>query len=218
VNEAAEVIYDLVDPTANLIFGAVIDPRLGQEVGPLFKLRRLWTCSRSPRCDQHYRQTKTYVTGAFYCAPSCACWTPAEPGAPAGAARSRGKQPRKTGAFCVAAARGIQRHRGESGCCDPRHFGHGRPSAIGPGLGHHRLAACAQVSITLIATGFGAGAPVAAAPAAAERRAAPAEPLPPPPPERCARRAPACGAEWPSGDRDAQQPAGRAFLYTMLRL
>jgi cell division protein FtsZ len=32
VNEAAEVIYDLVDPTANLIFGAVIDPRLGQEV------------------------------------------------------------------------------------------------------------------------------------------------------------------------------------------
>ncbi len=34
MNEAAEVIYDLVDPTANLIFGAVIDPRLGQEVGP----------------------------------------------------------------------------------------------------------------------------------------------------------------------------------------
>ena len=32
VNEAAEVIYDLVDPTANLIFGAVVDPRLGQEV------------------------------------------------------------------------------------------------------------------------------------------------------------------------------------------
>ncbi|KAK9843759.1 hypothetical protein WJX81_005097 [Elliptochloris bilobata] len=32
VNEAAEVIYELVDPTANLIFGAVVDPRLGQEV------------------------------------------------------------------------------------------------------------------------------------------------------------------------------------------
>lgn len=32
VNEAAEVIYDLVDPTANLIFGAVVDPHLGQEV------------------------------------------------------------------------------------------------------------------------------------------------------------------------------------------
>ena len=32
VNEAAEVIYDLVDPSANLIFGAVVDPRLGQEV------------------------------------------------------------------------------------------------------------------------------------------------------------------------------------------
>ena len=28
VNAAAEVIYDLVDPTANLIFGAVIDPSL----------------------------------------------------------------------------------------------------------------------------------------------------------------------------------------------
>jgi cell division protein FtsZ len=26
VNEAAEIIYDLVDPDANLIFGAVIDP------------------------------------------------------------------------------------------------------------------------------------------------------------------------------------------------
>lgn len=32
VNEAAEIIYDLVDPAANLIFGAVIDPRLTQEV------------------------------------------------------------------------------------------------------------------------------------------------------------------------------------------
>ena len=32
VNEAAEIIYDLVDPSANLIFGAVIDPRLTQEV------------------------------------------------------------------------------------------------------------------------------------------------------------------------------------------
>jgi len=32
VNEAAEIIYDLVDPNANLIFGAVVDPALGQEV------------------------------------------------------------------------------------------------------------------------------------------------------------------------------------------
>ncbi|GLT62659.1 hypothetical protein SLA2020_352780 [Shorea laevis] len=32
VNAAAEVIYDLVDPTANLIFGAVIDPSLGGQV------------------------------------------------------------------------------------------------------------------------------------------------------------------------------------------
>ncbi|KAK9793003.1 hypothetical protein WJX73_007893 [Symbiochloris irregularis] len=32
VNEAAEVIYDLVDSEANLIFGAVVDPSLGQEV------------------------------------------------------------------------------------------------------------------------------------------------------------------------------------------
>lgn len=32
VNEAAETIYDLVDPAANLIFGAVVDPSLNQEV------------------------------------------------------------------------------------------------------------------------------------------------------------------------------------------
>ena len=32
VNEAAEIIYDLVDANANLIFGAVVDPALGQEV------------------------------------------------------------------------------------------------------------------------------------------------------------------------------------------
>jgi hypothetical protein len=34
VNEAAEIIYDLVDPNANLIFGAVVDQALGQEVSP----------------------------------------------------------------------------------------------------------------------------------------------------------------------------------------
>ena len=33
MNEAAEVIYDLVDSEANLIFGAVVDPAMGQEVG-----------------------------------------------------------------------------------------------------------------------------------------------------------------------------------------
>ncbi|XP_077241287.1 cell division protein FtsZ homolog 2-1, chloroplastic-like [Tasmannia lanceolata] len=32
VNAAAEVIYDLVDPSANLIFGAVIDPSLSNQV------------------------------------------------------------------------------------------------------------------------------------------------------------------------------------------
>ncbi|XP_031282633.1 cell division protein FtsZ homolog 2-1, chloroplastic-like isoform X2 [Pistacia vera] len=32
VNTAAEVIYDLVDPNANLIFGAVIDPSLNNQV------------------------------------------------------------------------------------------------------------------------------------------------------------------------------------------
>lgn len=32
VNEAAEIIYDLVDPDANLIFGAVIDPSMQDEV------------------------------------------------------------------------------------------------------------------------------------------------------------------------------------------
>ncbi|EOA27021.1 hypothetical protein CARUB_v10023118mg [Capsella rubella] len=34
VNAAAEVIYDLVDPTANLIFGAVVDPSLTGQVCP----------------------------------------------------------------------------------------------------------------------------------------------------------------------------------------
>lgn len=32
VNAAAEVIYDLVDPAANLIFGAVIDQSLSGQV------------------------------------------------------------------------------------------------------------------------------------------------------------------------------------------
>lgn len=32
MNTAAEVIYDLVDPNANLIFGAVIDPSLNNQV------------------------------------------------------------------------------------------------------------------------------------------------------------------------------------------
>ncbi|PPS09613.1 hypothetical protein GOBAR_AA11054 [Gossypium barbadense] len=35
VNTAAEVIYDLVDPTANLIFGAVIDPSISGQAGRL---------------------------------------------------------------------------------------------------------------------------------------------------------------------------------------
>ena len=32
VNEAAEIMYDLVDPEANLIFGAVVDPSMTDEV------------------------------------------------------------------------------------------------------------------------------------------------------------------------------------------
>lgn len=36
MNAAAEVIYDLVDPTANLIFGAVIDPSLSGQVSYKF--------------------------------------------------------------------------------------------------------------------------------------------------------------------------------------
>lgn len=36
VNAAAEVIYDLVDPTANLIFGAVIDPSISGQVSICF--------------------------------------------------------------------------------------------------------------------------------------------------------------------------------------
>ena len=36
VNAAAEVIYDLVDPSANLIFGAVIDPSISGQVSFFF--------------------------------------------------------------------------------------------------------------------------------------------------------------------------------------
>jgi len=36
VNAAAEIIYDLVDPNANLIFGAVIDPSLSGQVSLQF--------------------------------------------------------------------------------------------------------------------------------------------------------------------------------------
>jgi cell division GTPase FtsZ len=39
VNAAAEVIYDLVDPNANLIFGAVVDEALHGQVGLLTQLR-----------------------------------------------------------------------------------------------------------------------------------------------------------------------------------
>lgn len=35
VNEAAEIIYDLVDQNANLIFGAVVDPACDKEVSPI---------------------------------------------------------------------------------------------------------------------------------------------------------------------------------------
>lgn len=38
VNEAAEVIYDLVDSEANLIFGAVVDAAMGQDVRYLLRL------------------------------------------------------------------------------------------------------------------------------------------------------------------------------------
>lgn len=37
VNAAAEIINDLVDPSANLIFGAVIDPNLSGQVSYRFQ-------------------------------------------------------------------------------------------------------------------------------------------------------------------------------------
>ena len=45
VNEAAEIIYDLVDPNANLIFGAVMDQALGQEVRPTSPHLHVLCCS-----------------------------------------------------------------------------------------------------------------------------------------------------------------------------
>ena len=35
VNTAAEAVYELVDAECNLIFGAVVDPAMQQEVGTL---------------------------------------------------------------------------------------------------------------------------------------------------------------------------------------
>ncbi|GAA0139323.1 hypothetical protein LIER_35068 [Lithospermum erythrorhizon] len=56
VNAAAEVIYDLVDPSANLIFGAVIDPSLSGQVSITliatgFK-RQEESDSRNPQANQ----------------------------------------------------------------------------------------------------------------------------------------------------------------------
>lgn len=51
VNAAAEVIYDLVDPSANLIFGAVIDQSLSGQVSQpprLSALRSGDLLARSP--------------------------------------------------------------------------------------------------------------------------------------------------------------------------
>lgn len=41
VNAAAEVIYDLVDPSANIIFGAVIDQSLSGQVSSTSSIHRL---------------------------------------------------------------------------------------------------------------------------------------------------------------------------------
>ena len=43
VNQAAEAIYDLVDEDCNLIFGAVVDPSLNQEVRDCWPKSRLAT-------------------------------------------------------------------------------------------------------------------------------------------------------------------------------
>ncbi|XP_022767092.1 cell division protein FtsZ homolog 2-1, chloroplastic isoform X3 [Durio zibethinus] len=51
VNAAAEVIYDLVDPTANLIFGAVIDPSLSGQV------KHAELCRIRPNLDAEFTLT-----------------------------------------------------------------------------------------------------------------------------------------------------------------
>ena len=45
VNEAAEIVYDFVDPSANLIFGAVVDKSLQQEI--MIVLCSLFCCART---------------------------------------------------------------------------------------------------------------------------------------------------------------------------
>lgn len=46
VNAAAEVIYDLVDPSANLIFGAVVDPSLTGQVSDCLLTKEIFGFSR----------------------------------------------------------------------------------------------------------------------------------------------------------------------------
>ena len=45
MNAAAEVIYDLVDPNANLIFGAVIDPSLSGHVSLVVRMLQGSICN-----------------------------------------------------------------------------------------------------------------------------------------------------------------------------
>ena len=75
VNEAAEQIYDLVDATANLIFGAVVDPNMPNgEVGAhRFEILpcvgiwhvecvkcRFWTCHRALCCPARHQASKRF--------------------------------------------------------------------------------------------------------------------------------------------------------------
>ena len=52
MNQAAEIIYDLVDPSANLIFGAVVDPSLSQEVRVQHSIAWwCWLLAGGPSCE-----------------------------------------------------------------------------------------------------------------------------------------------------------------------
>lgn len=55
MNAAAEVIYDLVDPNANLIFGAVIDPSLSGQVSLVVRMLQALIC--------HYFSVVTITIG-----------------------------------------------------------------------------------------------------------------------------------------------------------
>lgn len=86
VNEAAEIIYDLVDPDANLIFGAVVDPSMQDEVS--ITLIATGVGPKDPAYAQSLHLTQQAV--AAPAAPASASSRATSPAAAAAAAGQNG--------------------------------------------------------------------------------------------------------------------------------